>query len=158
MLLVFLLIWPAPLLPHTTFGPPPPLGPLSDETFFVLPKPVRRKLWPMELLFGTICCSCLVCWAMDHPATDPSLAQDLCGILPLLSLSCCGVSVRCVFKIFVGASKFWALPRLPSTGLPKFRSFFLSRHYFHSFFLSWVSSHKAAGASHDSPRTPNVHI
>ena len=43
----------------------------------------------------------------------------------------------------------------PQGGGPKFRAFFsLSRHNVHSFFPLFG----AAGDSHDSPRTPNVHI
>ena len=53
-----------------------------------------------------------------------SLAQDLCGIprcgvgvsLLCCVVSCCGVSVRCVLKIFVGASKIWALLPTLSAG------------------------------------------
>ena len=37
----------------------------------------------------------------------------LCGVSCCVVLWC-GVSVRCVFKIFVGASKIWVLPGLPS--------------------------------------------
>ena len=102
--------WPAPLLAQT-----------ASWTFFyqtVLclnlsePSLTPKKPWIMELLFGTICCSCLVfLWgklAQDHPVQD----------LPV-------------------ASKIRALPRLPSAGPsspdsqpsaepPKFRSFFPS--------------------------------
>ena len=144
----------------TTFGPhhfwpKPPIGPFLSNRF--VPKPLRtildpkKNFWSKGLLFGTICCSCLVFWAMDLLARDPSPKTTLCGIsrwlLWCVVLWCC-VSVRCVCsKIFVGASKMWALPRLPSAGpplptpLPLRRtaqnfSIFLSRHYLHSFFHS----------------------
>ena len=86
------LIWPAPLLAHTTFGPDRPLGPLFDQTVFC-PNLCVEKLWLMELLFETICCSCLVFWAMDHPAMDPPLPKTtLCVVLWLW----CVVVVCCV--------------------------------------------------------------
>ena len=72
--------WPTPLLAKTALCPN-----LCESSLKIL----------AGLLFGTICCSCLVCWAV---------------------VVWCGVSVRCVFKNFMGASKIWALPRLPSAG------------------------------------------
>ena len=83
--------------------------------------------------------------AQDHFVRDPPLCCVVCRC-------CVGVSVRCVFKIFVGASQIWAVPRLPSAGpplptptpppnpppdRPKFLFFFTSRHNFHSFCFSW---------------------
>ena len=59
----------------------------------------------------TLCCSCLVFWAMDLAAPDPSIV--LCCVVVW-----CGVLVRCVFKIFVGASKIWALPPLSLRRIP----------------------------------------
>ena len=98
-----------------------------------------KKPWPMGLVFG-ICCSCLIFGAMDLPSPPNTSLQDpstprppcagptvvLCGVSLLLrcvALCCvvfccggvcvlwCGVSVLCVIKIFVGASKIWALSR-----------------------------------------------
>ena len=121
-----------------------------------MPKPLRtildpKKPWPMGLLFRTVCCLCLVFWAMDL------LARDLPCPRPPCVLCCvfwCGASVRCVFKIFVGASKIWALPLTPllpdplprppppppSAGppppdRPKFRSLFFPLPSQFSFFL-----------------------
>ena len=93
-----------------------------------------------------------------------------------VSLLCCGASVRCVFKIFVGASNIWEVPdslpldpssdTTPSAGQPSagpplrwtaqnFALFFLSRHYFHSFFLSWWSFRGIGGVIEF--RDPQMH-
>ena len=113
--------------PHH-FWPRPPLGPLSHQTV-LCPKPMRIIL---ENLGGaalrTICCSCFDFWAMGT-----LLAQDLCGI----SRCGVGVSLLCVFKIFVGASRNWRSPDSPPPDRPKFR-FFPSPQF--SFFLSCVFS------------------
>ena len=60
---------------------------------------------------------------MDHPAMDPPCPRPVrdpplwCGCVVVV-LWCVGAV--CVFKIFVGASKIWALPRLSSAGpLPR---------------------------------------
>ena len=144
----------------TTFGPQTASCPFFWSNRFV-PKPLRtildpKKPWPMGLLFGTICCSCLVFWAMDLLARDP-LAQDhpvrdppLCCVV---CRCCCVVVCRCgVCSIFVGASKIWTLPRLPlrRNPLPRlplrrtpllrtaqnFAFFSLSRPHFRSLSLS----------------------
>ena len=103
------------------------------------------KCWPLGLLFGTFCCSCLVLWAIDLPARDHPCPRPLCVGSPVVVVLC-GVSVRCVFKIFVGASKIWALPLTPpagppspdspSAGPPNISLFSLSRPHFRSFCLS----------------------
>ena len=49
---------------------------------------------------------------MDPPC--PRLVRDP----PLCVSLCCGVSVRCVFKIFVGVSQIWALRRTTSARPP----------------------------------------
>ena len=100
--------WPTPLLAQTASWP------LFDQNRFV-PKPLRtildtQKPWPMGLLFGTICCSCLVFWAMDLLAKDPSLPKTtLCGMW-------CGVSV-CV-QNFRKVQDLGAHPDSPSAGPP----------------------------------------
>ena len=53
------------------------------------------------------------------PCEGPPLPKTtLCGIPRCVVVLWCGVSVRCVLKIFVGASKIWALPPTPSAGPP----------------------------------------
>ena len=48
------------------------------------------------------------------PCEGPPLPKTtLCGLCCVSLLLWCGVSVRCVFKIFVGASKIWALLLIP---------------------------------------------
>ena len=151
----------------TTFGPhhywpKPPLGPLYQivlcpnlcETILDPKKP-----WPVGLLFGTICCSCLVFWAMDFPARDPP-----CPRPPCVLCRCCGV-VWCVGAVFVQIfrvrQKFGRSPDSPppdpspdstpsagppsvgppSAGPPKISRFFFSfsHTHFHSFFFLSLS-------------------
>ena len=118
------------------FWPRPPLGP---DTFFssnrFVSKLLRtildpKKPWPMGVPFGTICCSCLVFWAMDLPARD----------LPVLAVWCVGAV--CVQDLWVHP-RFGRSPdsssaeppsaRPPSAGPPKILLFFsVSRLHFHS--------------------------
>ena len=81
--------WATPLLAQTAFGP------LSDQTV----------LCPnlCEIILETICCSCLVFWAMDHPVRDPpcpTVRIPLCGVGVWLL---CRVGAVCEFKIFVNS-------------------------------------------------------
>ena len=120
--------------PHH-FWPRPPLGPLADQTVLCPnlcePSLTPKKPWPMGLLSGTICCSSLVFWAMDHPARDP-LPQDLrdpplwCGCVVVVMLCyvmlccgvvCCGVSV-CVQNFRGCVQDLLAPPDSPSAGPP----------------------------------------
>ena len=110
--------WSAPLSGHTTFGPD---RLLAQTTFFdrtvLCPNLCEPSLTPKNL--GQCHVLFLGPWsslrgnplAQDHPVRDPPLCCVVCRC-------CCvvlwfGVSVRCVFKIFVGASKIWALPPTP---------------------------------------------
>ena len=51
-----------------------------------------------------------------HPLPNP-LCCVVCRCCCCCGVVWCGVSVRCVFKIFVGASKIWALPLTPRLSL-----------------------------------------
>ena len=137
--------WPTPLLAQTAFAP----DRFFDQTVLCPnlcePSLTPKKPWPMGLLFGTICCSCLVCWAMDRGTSG--ICCCCCVVLGCVV----GVVCRCGVCSRLGASKIWAL-RLtlrrtspdspfswtPLSGPPKISLFCsLSRHNFHSFFLSW---------------------
>ena len=90
--------WPAPLLAHTTFVDH---GPKPWRTILDPQKP-----WSTGLLFGTICCSCLVFWAMDLHCV----------------VFCCGVvwcvGAVCVQDIRGVRPRFGRSSRLPLSGLP----------------------------------------
>ena len=119
-------LWPAQLLAHTTFGPDRLLAQTTFfyQTFFC-PNLCEPSLTPKNLSSGHFVAHVLFfgLWtslrgtlvAQDHPVRDPPL--------------CC-VVLCCVFKIFMGASKIWALPPTlpppdpPTPDRPKFRSFF----------------------------------
>ena len=119
----------------TTFGPHhfwprPPLGSFFIKPF--VPKPLRtilgpKKPWPMELLFGTICCSCLVFWAMDLPARDTPCPRPPCAGSPVVL---CGVSLLCCVVLWcvgaVCATFSWVRPKFgrsppPDPRLPPLR-------------------------------------
>ena len=115
---------------------------------------------------------------MNFLARDPPVPRPFGAGSPVVLW--CGVSVRCVFKIIVGASKIWALslnslPSAgpPSAGPPKVLLFFSPLPPLFSFFLPLLGTagpsnvhvcvlglscenpgFRAAGVSHDSSRTP----
>ena len=106
------------------------------------PTPLRGTLFrtapPPDLLCVVLCCVvfCVVLCCVVL----------CCGVVWCGVVCRCGVSVRCVFKIFVGASKICSFPLIPpppdplprsspSTGLPKISLFFPSPAPF-SLFLS----------------------
>ena len=88
------------VFPRFSFGPDRLLAPFFDHTVLC---PNLWELWPMGLLFGTICCSCLDFWAMDLLARDscprPPCAGSpvvLCGVsLLLCCVVLCCVLCRC---------------------------------------------------------------
>ena len=69
----------------------------------------------MGLLFGTLCCSCLVFWAMDLLARDPPCPRPPCAGCPVVL---CGVSLLCCSKFSWVRPKFGRSPRLPSPDSP----------------------------------------
>ena len=71
---------------------------------------------------------------MDLPARDLPCPRPPCAGSPVVVVLC-GVSVRCVFKIFVGASNSWALPLTPPAGRPFSRLPFrrTAQHFYFSF-------------------------
>ena len=123
--------WPAPLLARTTFGPD---RLLAHRTFFdqtvLCPNLCEPSLTPKNL--GQWGCSSgqfvahVLFFGPWTSLRGTSLAQDhpvriCCCVVwcVVVVVLCCGVSVECVFKIFVGASKIWALlPDSPSAGHP----------------------------------------
>ena len=81
-----------PLLARTPFGPDRLLAPSFDQTV-VCPNLCQPSLTrPMELLFGTLCCSCLVFLGHGLPCEGPPL--------PKTTPVCC-VVVWCVGAVCV---------------------------------------------------------
>ena len=94
-----------------------------------------EKPWPMGLLFGTICCSCLVFWAMDllareHPCPRPPCAGSLvvvwCVVVAelLCVLSCVVVCVVlwCVDAFSWVRPKFGRSPDSPPLSFSQLHS------------------------------------
>ena len=150
--------WTAPLLTQTVFAP----NRFFDQTVvcpnLCEPSLTPNKPRPVGLLFGTICCSCLVFWAMDLLARDPPLPKTLL-------LMCCGAwCVACgVCSRFSWVSPTLPppdppLPTLPQPDRPKFRSFFsLSRPHFRSFFVSLWGLVEIL-VVFEAPGSSNVHV
>ena len=94
--------WSTPLLARTASWP---RQLFFDQTVFVF-KPLRtildpKKPWPMRLLFGAICCSCVVLLAMDS-LRGTSFAQDH----PVRVIPLCCVVVWCVGAVCVCVQDF----------------------------------------------------
>ena len=106
------------------------------------------RQWRLVFVFVCLCVCvfvCLVCLCVLCVCVCVYVCVVWCGVV-WCGVVWCGVSVRCVFKIFVGASKIWALPPTPPSvnspppdrpppDPPKCRSFFsLPDHNILSFF------------------------
>ena len=90
---LFFFLLAFPLLAHTTFGPHHfwPRPPLGFNKPFCAQISANHPTLAKGLLFGTICCSCLVFWAMGLRARDPPCPRPPCAGSPVVW---CGVSSK----------------------------------------------------------------
>ena len=155
---------------HTTFGPD---RLLAQTTFFdqaVLcpnlcePSLTPKKPWPMELLFGTTCCSCLF-GAMDLPARDPPYPRPPCAGVVVVVVWCVGaVCVQdfrgCVQDLGAPPDSPSAgpSPDSPSAGPPKVSPFFPSPAPIFALFVSLWGSSRVFLVVFEAPGPSNVHV